>query len=198
MGLTGAVMAQTPTNDSTSRVLGDDPRQHRSGERNILGAPVYYDTLGNRLGETHATDSLYRRPKHHYMNRLESEFHSFFLEYSTLFTSYDVAIGAKLSYVPQRWGFYGSLMAGINHAYVTLGPVLRLSDCGDIIDWHLYGGFALSRRLGSEIGIRIASAESDEFCWTSLSMGLGYVNHHSYFTIGLSLSLLPNMLFIFW
>ena len=141
MGLTGAVMAQTPTNDSTSRVLGDNPRQHRSGERNILGAPVYYDTLGNRLGETHATDSLYRRPKHHYMNRLESEFHSFFLEYSTLFTSYDVAIGAKLSYVPQRWGFYGSLMAGINHAYVTLGPVLRLSDCGDIVDWHLYGGF---------------------------------------------------------
>ena len=192
--------AQTVVTDSTGngRVLGDSPRRHRSSERNVLGTPVYYDTLGNVLGAAQESDSFYYRPKHHFLNRLEDEFSSTFFEISSLISSNDMALGVHFAYVPKRWGIYASGYAGWNHDYLTLGPVLRVSDCGDLLDWQLYGGLTFSRHLGTEMGFRLASTHSDGFCWSSVSMGLGAVNRHTYFTMGLSLALMPSLIFFVW
>ena len=192
-------VGQVAPTDSTSRsekALGDTPRSRRGGERNVLGAPVYYDTLGNVLGSSTPADSIYHRPPHHFRNRLEDEFCSTFLEFTGLFAHNDFAVGARLSYVPERWGLYGSGSVGFRHTYFSAGPVLRVSDCGDMLDLQVYGGLTLSRWLGSEAGVRLALPYEDKFCWTSMVMGLGYVNRHTYFTIGFSLSLQPGFFFL--
>lgn len=180
------------------RTLGENPRPHRSAERNIIGAPVYYDTLGNVIGSSNANDSLYRRPKHHYLNRLEDEYNNIFLEFGIL-AGNDFALGAQMAYVPKRWGAYCGGYFGMRHEYFTVGPVLRLSDCGDFLDWQLFGGLTVSRRPGAELGFRLAGPKTnDGFAWTSFTMAAGYANRSPYFSLGLSLSLTPQLFFLFW
>ena len=160
----------------------------RSGG-DVIGAPVYYDTLGNVIGSTAPADSFYHRPKHHYFNRMEDEFSSVFLEGAVLFAENDMAVGGQVAWVPRHWGVYCGGLAGIMYQYFTVGPVARLSDCGNRIDWQMYAGMVVSRRMGGEIGFRIAMPRQwGDFCWTSASFAAGYVNRYAYFTLGLSLT----------
>lgn len=153
---------------------------------NVLGAPVYYDTLGNIRGT--ATDSVVRMPRHHYLNRLSNDFNSTFFELLGMVGTRDIAIGFTVVYLPESWGGYGSLMAGVRRNYFSFGPVMRLSECGDLIDWHLYGGLVISRHLGCEIGFRMATPRREgSFSWESVSMGAVFVNGHGFVTCGLSI-----------
>lgn len=193
----GATWAQTV--DSTERVLGDTPQPRRSRVQNVIGAPVYYDTLGNVIGQTAPADSFYHRPKHHFRNRLEDDFCSFFLEGQTLLGHNDMALGGQLAWVPQRWGIYGSGLVGVRHAYFSAGPVWRMSDCGNWIDWQLYGGLVVSRHLGGEVGLRMGSPELwGDFCWTSFSITVGHVNGMNYVTLGFSLTLTSIVALSIW
>lgn len=167
--------------------------------RNVIGAPVYYDTLGNVIGQDAPKDSLYHRPKHHFRNRLEDEFNSLFFELQSQFGGNDLAVGLQGAWLPKRWGFYGSVRSGLRYPYFSVGPALRLSDCGNTIDWHLYGGFVMGgniRRPGAELGLRMAGKRNDlGFAWSSFSVGAGYLDRQGYITFGLSLSLMPEVLF---
>jgi len=165
--------------------------------RNVLGAPVYYDTMGNVIGQQ--ADSFYHRPKHHFHNRLEYDFSSFFLEGEALLGPNDLAIGAQMAWVPQRWGVYCSGLTGVYYNYLSAGPVVRLSDCGDRIDWQMYAGLVASHRWGAEMGFRMAAPRQwGDFCWTSMSLSFGYANRMSYFTLGFSLTLSSVVALTIW
>ena len=113
----------------------------------------------------------------------------------------DMAIGFNFTYLPERWGIYGSLLGGFSHGYASLGPALRLSDNGDMLDWHLYGGVMVSNHLGGELGLRMAAPRRDgRFCWESLSIGVGMVGRHPFLTCGLSLeiSAFTGLYPLFW
>lgn len=190
MLLGGTVWAQTADSVATGRALGDEPQVRRSRTRNVLGAPVYYDTLGNVIGQSAPADSFYHRPKHHFRNRLEDEFSAFFLEGQIMLGGNDIAIGGQLAYVPQRWGAYMGGGLGFQGGYFKAGPVWRMSDCGDGIDWQLFAGVNLCRHPGAEIGLRMGAPRLwGNFCWTSYSMSVGYANRTGYITLGFSLSL---------
>ena len=188
---TTSVWAQSP--DSTraeSRELGSGVKSERSRERNLLGAPVYYDTLGNVRGTEAPAGGQAHLPKHHYFNRLSNDFCTYFLELEGMLGTGDIALGVNFTYLPQRWGIYGSALAGARREYCSVGPALRLSDNGDRLDWHLYGGFVISRHLGAELGVRMAlPRRNDSFCWESVSLGTVFVNGHAFLTCGLSLEL---------
>ena len=197
--LLGCSTAWCQTTDSTGRTLGDSPQLRRSRAQNVIGTPVYYDTLGNVIGQKAPDDSLYHRPKHHFHNRLENDFCSVFLEGQTRFSSNDVAVGCQLAWVPRRWGVYGSGMVGVRYGYFSAGPVWRMSDCGNWIDWQLYGGLVVSRQPGAEIGLRMGSPKLwGDFCWSSVSFNWGYVNGASYVTLGLSLTLTSIVALSVW
>lgn len=168
-------------------------------ERNVLGAPVYYDTLGNVIGSKTPADSLYHRPKHHFHNRLENEFCALFLEGKTLFASDDMALGGQLAWVPRRWGVYGSGSLGFTRGYFSAGPVWRMSDCGQTIDWQLYGGLVMSHRMGGEVGLRIGAPKLwGDFCWTSFSLTLGHVDRINYVSLGFSITLTSIVALTIW
>ena len=193
----GAAWAQTT--DSTERVLGDNPRPRMKRVQNVIGAPVYYDTLGNVIGKGAPSDSVYHLPKHHYFNRIEDDFCSFFLEGQTLLTYNNIAFGGQMAWVPRRWGVYASGLVGGNAYYLAAGPVWRMSDCGNSLDWQLYGGLTVSHRLGCEIGVRMGAPKLwGDFCWTSMSLTVGHVNRNYYFTLGLSLTLTSLVAISIW
>lgn len=193
------------TTDTEENVIGAKPQPKKKGEKkepNILGAPVYYDIYGNVEGTSNDT-SVYHRPKHHYLNNLDSRYHTFFLEGELLTGSHDNAIGANFTYLPKRWGFYTSVLAGRRHSYLSLGAALRLSGYESSLDWQLYGGVGGGgHHLGGEIGVRMAVRKSNsEFCWTSLSAGYANYGGHGFVTFGASLDLmLASSLaaFLFW
>lgn len=182
------VRSGNPASDSPA--LGDEPRQTVHKESNVLGAPVYYDINGNVRGTANPTP-FYKRPKHHYLNNLDNRFCSFFFEGKTLIGS-DYAVGPNFSYVPKRWGAYGTVLFGFEHDYLSVGPVLRLSDYDSRIDWQLYCGLMLGgRSAGAEAGLRMAVPQhNSEFCWTSASAGVAIVGGKPFFTLGCSLDLL--------
>ncbi|MCR5445718.1 MAG: hypothetical protein K6E96_08625 [Bacteroidales bacterium] len=194
----GTVWAQTDS-VAVGRVLGDEPQVRRSHERNVLGAPVYYDTLGNVIGRGAPADSFYHRPKHHFRNRLEDDFCSVFLEGQTKLGR-DIALGAQLAWVPQRWGIYGSGCISRYNCDFSVGPVWRMSDCGNWIDWQLYGGLAFSYlSVGAEMGVRMASPKLwGDFCWTSFSLTVGRIHQTNYVALGLSLTLTSIVAITIW
>ena len=166
---------------------------------NVLGAPVYYDTLGNVIGREAVADSFYHRPKHHFLNRLENDYSSIFVEGTIQFGGNDFALGGQAAWVPQRWGLYCGGQTGVRHNYFTVGPVIRLSDCGHWVDWQLYAGMVFSRHVGGEIGVRMAAPRRwGDFCWSSGSLAVGYVNGYNYFTLGFSLAFSPVVAVSIW
>ncbi|MBP3763830.1 MAG: hypothetical protein J6I49_08160 [Bacteroidales bacterium] len=229
-GMGTAAMAQVELTDSTRRaipadsiavdddeeddgpnVIGAQPMPSRpKGEANVLGVPVYYDREGNVRGSHQAPahrrgqspQGVYRMPEHHYRNNVGFNFNSCFFEVETLIGTRDAALGASFTYLPERWGVYGSALGGVHRNYFSVGPALRLSGRESALDWHLYGGALFSgRRTGGEVGLRIASqAGSSKFCWTSASMGMAFLNNQTYLTIGLSLEVaaLSALTFFFW
>lgn len=200
--LCGAAWAQTPvdtsavvsdTTDSEENVIGGRVQQGaRQHESNVLGAPVYYNLDGSVRQGGHRGNPRgeYHRPEHHYRNTLSSRFNTYFCEAEALLGDKDVAAGINFSYLPERWGIYGSMLAGFRHNYVSVGPVLRLSDTDDVFDWHLYGGLMFGDGVGGEGGMRIGAARGNSgFGWCTGSMGVAVMDGRGYFTLGLSLDL---------
>ena len=182
------------TIDDEENVIGAKPRPKTNSEKkeaNVLGAPVYYDLYGNVQGSGNGS-TVYHRPEHHYLNNLDSRYCNIFVEGTLLAGSHDVAIGGSFTWLRKRWGFYGSVLGGKHHTYMSLGVALRLSGYQSSYDWQLYGGLGGGgRHLGGEIGVRMALPKrSGEFCWTSVS--LGYANYcgYGFMTAGLSLDLM--------
>lgn len=174
-------------------------------EANILGMPIYYDTLGNVIGDGRPTPrgGHYRRPKHHYFNNLSDQYCGFFCEATGMIGPADIAGGFNLTYLPERWGAYGSALFGVNHSYLTVGPALRLSGYDSRLDWQLYSGIVFGgMHVGAEAGVRLALPQQrSDFCWSSASMGLGVINGDTYFTLGLSLQIVAFStlgLFLLW
>ena len=199
--LCSAAWAQTADSVARGRVLGDEPQERRSRERNVLGAPVYYDTLGNVIGQKEPADSVYHRPKHHFRNRLEDEFCAFFLEGQAMLHSNRINFGGQLAWIPQRWGVYGSSVIGPGCCHLSLGPVWRVSDCGNRVDCQIYGGLAseLLSSLGAEVGIRLAAPKQwSDFCWTSVSVTVGHVHETNYVILGFSLALTSLAAITIW
>ncbi len=186
--------AVADTSDTEENVIGGRPqRSNVQSKANVLGAPVYYNldgsvrTPGGHRGNPRGE---YVRPRHHWRNTLDSRFNSYFCEVEGMLGTGDVAIGMNFTYLPNRWGVYGSLMTGMLHDYASLGPALRLSDFDDPCDWHLYGGIMMGDGVGGEVGMRIASPRHDgAFGWCSGSMGMAFLDGESYITFGLSLEL---------
>lgn len=203
MLLCGSAWAQDVVKDSTAvgdtaaeeeNVIGGRPqRSNVQHKANVLGAPVYYNLdgsvrtpdgyRGNPRGE-------YMRPRHHWRNTLDSRFCSYFCEAEGMLGTGDIAIGMNFTYLPNRWGIYGSLLTGIRHDYASLGPALRIADIDDVCDWHLYGGIMVGDGIGGEFGMRIAAAKNrGNFGWCTGSMGMAFLDGESYFTLGLSLDI---------
>lgn len=197
-----SVPANADADTAEENVIGGRVvKYHQSKEQNVLGAPIYYDRYGNERGAKRPADNQYRRPERHYLNSLRNSYNSFFFEMEGLFGYSDLAWGANFTYLPNRWGVYGSALFGIHHDYLSVGPALRLSSSEGGVDWHLYSGLMVGRHVGGEIGFRCAAPRSGGgFCWTSASLGMAVVNGRSFVTCGMSLELsalltLPVVLF---
>ncbi len=182
--------AVADTADSEENVIGAKPAAKPAGTRreaNVLGAPVYYDQNGNVRGSANPS-AVYHRPKHHYFNNLDDRFCSFFAEGEVLNGNSDYALGVNFTYLPKRWGAYGSVLFGVKHDYLSVGPVLRLSGYDSVLDWQLYGGVMFGgRSAGGEVGIRMAAPQHEsEFGFLSASMGVAVVGSHAFVTFGAS------------
>lgn len=188
------VTDSTDIDDDEENVIGGRTVKTKKSEANVLGMPVYYDTLGNVISGDNPSPSggIYHRPRHHYLNNLGDNYCSFFAEVETMIGPSDLALGANFTYLPERWGAYTSVLAGTRSHYVSVGPALRLSDYDSRFDWHLYGGLVWGdRHIGCEGGLRFATPQrKSDFCWTSASMGLGVINGDTYLTVGLSIEIL--------
>lgn len=196
----------TAANDTEENVIGGRvQRTNAQREANVLGAPVYYNLDGsvrsrdNRHGNPRGE---YVRPRHHWRNTLDSRFCSYFCEAEGMFGTGDAAIGINFTYLPEKWGVYGSLLTGFNHDYTSLGVAMRLADYDSPCDWHLYGGLTVGDGIGGELGMRIAAPKQNgNFGWCTGSMGMVFMDGEAYITLGVSLdvaALTALSLLLFW
>ena len=187
--------AQTPadTADTEENVIGGRPQlSNTQRESNVLGSPVYYNLDGSvrRGGDRGNPRGEYQMPEHHYKNTLSRHFNTYFCEVEGMLGEKDMAIGLNFTYLPERWGIYGSMLTGYRRNYASLGAALRLSDTYDDLDWQLYGGVICGDGIGGEGGMRIGGSRSDSgFGWCTGSMGVAVMDGRGYFTLGLSLEL---------
>lgn len=201
----GTAWSQTPaidtaavadTADSEENVIGGRVmRSNEQKESNVLGAPVYYNIDGSVRSGGHRGNPRpageYNRPLHHYRNTLSSKFNTYFCEGEVMLGDKDCAIGMNFTYLPERWGVYGSMLAGGRHNYASLGAALRFSDTEDDIDWHLFGGVICGDGFGGEFGMRMGSSRNKSgFGWCTGSMGVVVMDGRGYMTLGLSLDLM--------
>ncbi len=201
--MSGFVWAQDVVRDTTTtadtvesdeNVIGGRPQRSNAGRKaDVLGAPVYYNLDGSvRTADGYRGNPRadYVRPRHHWRNTLDSRYCPYFCEVETMIGVADVALGLNFTWLPSRWGVYGSMLGGINKNYASLGPALRLVDYDAVCDWHLYGGVVVGDGVGGEVGMRFASPRHDgAFGWCSGSMGMTFLDGESYITFGLSLDL---------
>ena len=191
--------------DDEPNVIGARRSSHSYGNDNLIGTPIYYDSMGNALGGSRRSNT-YQRPERHYLNDPGIHFNSYFLEFENLI-GYDYALGLGFTYLPRHVGGYGKAFIGIKAYYYAAGAAFRIAGAGSRYDWHLYGGLLLRQsheryaddidtyvirprttRLGGELGVRWAQvAKQGKFCWLSATMGMAYVNRHSFLTVGVSL-----------
>lgn len=200
--LGASAWAQAPVQDSTgSKGRELDGKESRNRERNLIGVPVYYDTLGNVIGSEASRQGIANLPRHHYFNRLSNDYCSWFVETDGWFGG-DVALGGNCTYLPERWGFYGKGLWGVRRNYASAGAALRLSDCGDAFDWQMYGGVVVSTRPGVEVGFRMAAPRHNSaFCWESMTVGMAQVGRSTFFTFGMSLGItatVASILLLWW
>lgn len=181
------------TADTEENVIGGRPQySNRSKEANVLGTPVYYNRDGSvRTPGNHGNPrGEYQLPEHHWRNTLGSHFNTYFCEAEAMIGDKDVAVGMNFTYLPERWGMYGSMLVGERHSYLSLGPTLRFSDKYDELDWQLYGGVMIGDGVGGEFGMRIAGSRNESgFGWCSGSMGVAVMDGRGYMTLGLSLEI---------
>ena len=198
--------------DDEENVIGARPTpRYKPSEPNLLGAPVYYDLNGNVIGSGERSDSPHL-PAHHYLNDRSLHFNEWFVEVENLIGLAGYALGASVTYLPDRFGGYGKVMTFKDLSVFAAGVSTRLSGIGCSLDWHLYGGllFGVMREKdallrtpawGGELGFRIASRVDDNrFCWNSASMGMAVLNGKSYLTIGLGLEIvaLTSLVALLW
>lgn len=202
----GMVWAQTPADtakvNATSVDTADAEEENVIGgrvqrtnpqhESNVLGTPIYYNLdgsvrQGNHRGNPRPSGE-YQRPEHHYRNTLGSHFNTWFCEAEAMIGDKDAAVGMNFTYLPERWGIYGSMLAGRRYNFASLGAALRVSDKYDLIDWHLYGGIICGDGIGGEGGMRIGATRGKTgFGWCTGSMGVAVMDGRGYLTLGLSL-----------
>lgn len=194
------------TDADEENVIGVKPTKREKQElreANILGAPVYYDNNGNVRGSSNPS-AVYHRPKHHYLNNLDDRYCSFFAEGEWILGAGEWGLGLNLTYIPERWGAYASMLGGVHRNYLSAGPALRLSGYENTLDWHLYGGLITNfHSLGAEVGLRMATAKhNSEFCWTSVSAGAAIVGGNAFLTFGASIDIVALFIgattLLFW
>ena len=190
-----SVAVDDDQDDDGPNVIGARPAPRRpQGEPKVLGAPVYYNHDGSIRGSRQPAHQPHRGsrpglPERHYLNNLGLNYSSFFLEMEAALGRRS-ALGLNLTYLPERWGIYGSALFGPRREYFSVGPAVRLSGMQSTVDWHLYSGLTFGRRVGGEIGFRVAAtSRGSEFCWSSASIGMAVIDGSSYLTLGLSLEL---------
>ena len=161
----------------------------------LIGTPVYYDQYGNPKGSPVPADSTYHLPAHHYLNHHSAgdKFNKYFFEMEGTYWRQSAYVGFNFTYLPNRWGVYGSTLFSARGMGLSCGAALRLSGEDNLLDWHLYGGAVWNHDAGVEAGIRMALPATDDnrFCWLSTSAGLAFVDGRNYLTVGLSIELLP-------
>lgn len=190
--------------DDEPNVIGAKPAPRTSsGEDNILGAPIYYDSEGRAYGTGEPSSRVVHLHKD--LDGLRpvefDNFNHFFLELKSIFKYQNAALGVSFTYLPHNVGIYGSVLFNGKGQYLSLGSALRLSSASCRSDWQLYGGLTLNRTLGFEAGLRIAetSHRDRRFAWNSVSTGWALYNGHHYFTLGLSLEVTAlAAIFLFW
>ena len=192
-GITCMAQAPADTTDNEENVIGGRvQRTNTQKESNVLGTPVYYNLDGSVKEGNHRGNPRgeYNMPEHHYRNTLSRHFNTYFCELEGMFGPKDIAGGFNFTYLPERWGMYGSMMVGLRRNYASVGAALRLSDTYDEFDWHLYGGVICGDGVGGEGGIRIGGTRSDSgFGWCTGSMGVAVMDGRGYLTLGLSLEI---------
>ena len=174
-----------------------------SGEANILGAPIYYDSTGHAYGTGEpATRTVHLPYPGTTLHPVEIDnFNHFFFEIEGIGRYRNGALGFNFTYLPRHVGVYGSALFGNHNRYFSLGAALRLSSATCRVDWQLYGGATMSRSLGAEAGIRIAETadpSGGRFAWKSVSMGWALYNGRSYLTVGLGLEIATLISYFFW
>ncbi|MBR1516541.1 MAG: hypothetical protein IJ620_00130 [Bacteroidales bacterium] len=120
------------------------------------------------------------------------DFSTIFVEVSTLLGSRDRAIGLSVAYVPEVWGGYIMGHDGIHYRWLSGGAEYRLSSPWDRVDWHCYGGVAIGRGVGGEVGLRVATnaeVNHGKFATISGSVGLRAMSGGIFVTGGLSVAL---------
>lgn len=190
-----SAIAQTPadTADTEENVIGGRvERTNTQKESNVLGTPVYYNLDGSVRQGNHRGNPRgeYQMPEHHYKNTLSRQFNSYFCELEGMVGEKDMAVGLNFTYLPERWGMYGSMLVGFRYNFASLGAAVRLSETYDDLDWQLYGGIICGDGLGCEGGMRLAGTRSGSgFGWCSGSMGVAVMDGRGYLTLGLSLEI---------
>lgn len=166
-------------------------------EQNVYGSTQYYNYEDD--------PDYYRRPKNPYRT-FGHNFNKLFVEGTILVSSYlDLAFGTHVSYVPQQWGGYVAVMNTINSYpsevllspsdWYSVGATFRCSDPRKSSDTQLFGGLMFHEGAGCEFGMRYAADNifgNRGFSWWGLSFSVGYVNHTSFLSIGLSLGFLAT------
>ena len=117
------------------------------------------------------------------------DFSSWFCEVKFLSGQIDVAMGLSVSYIPNIWGGYLTLMNGVNAYWASAGALYRISRISSRIDCQAYVGLVAGYGYGAEAGMRIARVNRHRktFSWMSVSMGAAVTNYGAFFTCGLSL-----------
>lgn len=163
-------------------------------EQNVYGTTQYYNYEDD--------PDYYRQPKNPYRT-FGHNFNKLFVEGVLLAPSYgNIALGGHIAYIPQQWGGYVAVMNSLDYYpsefllspsdWYAVGAAFRCSDPRDLADFQLYGGLMFHEGAGCELGLRYATDNyfgNRGLSWWSFSFSLGYVNHTSFFTVGLSLGI---------
>ncbi|MBQ3579560.1 MAG: hypothetical protein II975_00955 [Bacteroidales bacterium] len=117
------------------------------------------------------------------------DFSKWFCEVKYLYGARDLAIGLNLSYLPNIWGAYVTVMDGVNAYWASAGVLYRFSGLRNRVDFQSYAGLVAGYGYGAEVGLRLARVNRHKkaFSWVSVSMGVTLTNYGSFVSCGLSL-----------
>lgn len=105
------------------------------------------------------------------------------------YQDYQMFVGANYTYIPKKWGLYGSFMYGFQGDYcANVGPAIRLANSSFTgVDIHLFQGVGLnSGSLGGETGVRFGFGRDKKYGMWSLSGSLCYSSEGIGWSVGMS------------
>ena len=145
----------------------------------------------------------YRTPNKNPIYYFGSPFASHFFETPIMIGGYhhdlDIGIGLNYTYLPEVWGWNIATYASINAGWYMAGADYRLSKPWNATDWQLYGDigvrhfhFPYDREYAPVLaaGIRMSDISRFKFGLSSATMGIMTDFHYTYFTFGISLTML--------